>query len=357
MIVPPPTGEGDHPKPQAKDGGGAPASRSLQHPSTAVPAVPLPRWGSNSRRTVLAGLTSLAALPFAAPARADAPTEGRLDEHPAFPSAHVQPRDVTVWLPPGYDADPSARWPVLYMHDGQNLFDGSRAAYGNEWGVDEHVARLGASGQIRTPIVVGVNNTPLRLREYIPASLIAALPDDMRADVQAIYGGEPLSDGYVRFLAEELKPFVDASYRTLPGRDDTVVMGSSMGGLISMYALMKRPDLFGAAGCVSTHWPIRIEQLTDPAALAAWRDRLTAAWTGVVRDGLPPPGRHRLYFDRGDETLDAFYAEFQSRIDRTIRDAGWGPDRFRSLVFPGAEHNEKSWNARLDVPLIFLLPA
>jgi enterochelin esterase-like enzyme len=304
------------------------------------------------RRAVLAGL---AALSLASRARADAPTEGRLVEHPDMASAHVQPRDVTVWLPPGYDAS-DASHPVLYMHDGQNLFDASRAPYGAEWGVDEHVARLSASGQIRTPIVVGIGNTPQRLREYVPADLIRALPDDMRSQVQAIYGGEPLSEGYVRFLVEELKPFIDATYRTRPGRDDTVVMGSSMGGLISLQALMKHPDVFGGAACVSTHWPLKVEGLEPGPALDAWRDRLTAAWTGVVRDGLPPPGAHRLYFDRGDESLDAFYAEFQSRIDATVRAEGWGPDRFRSLVFPGAEHNEKSWNARLDVPLIFLLP-
>ncbi|MEJ6789905.1 alpha/beta hydrolase-fold protein [Brevundimonas sp. BR2-1] len=304
------------------------------------------------RRTLLA---ALAALPLASAVRAEAPTEGRLVEHPRMASAHVQPRDVTVWLPPGYDAS-DARYPVLYMHDGQNLFDGSRAAYGKEWGVDEHVARLSAGGQIRTPIVVGIHNTPLRLREYVPADLIRSLPGDMRGDIQAIYGGEPLSDGYLRFMVEELKSFIDQTYRTRTGRDDTVVMGSSMGGLISLYALMKHSDVFGAAGCVSTHWPIRIDQITDEAALAPWRQRLVAAWTEVVRDSLPDPRSHRLYFDRGDETLDAFYAVFQSRIDETIRAAGWGSDRFRSLVFPGAEHNEASWNQRLDVPLAFLLP-
>lgn len=304
------------------------------------------------RRALLA---ALAALPLAGAARADAPTEGRLVEHPAVPSAHVQPRDVTVWLPPGYDAS-DARWPVLYMHDGQNLFDAARAPFGAEWGVDEHLARLGANGQIRAPIVVGVANTPLRLCEYLPSDLIRALPDDMRGDILGIYGGEPLSDGYLAFLVGELKPFIDGAYRTRPGRDDTVVMGSSMGGLISLHALMKAPDVFGGAGCLSTHWPLKIDALTDPAALTPWRERLVAAWTGVVRDGLPDPATHRLYFDRGDETLDQFYPAFQGRVDETVRAAGWGPDRFRSLVFPGAEHNEKSWNARLDVPLTFLLP-
>ena len=302
------------------------------------------------RRALLAALP-LAALLFGA-TRADAPTYGRLIEHPDMVSAHAATRNVTVWLPPDYDAS-DARYPVLYMHDGQNLFDASRTAFG-EWCVDEHLARLIPNGQVRAPIVVGVWNTPLRLREYVPADLIAALPDDMRQGIQSIYGGPPLSDGYLAFLADELKPFIDRTYRTLSGRDDTMISGSSMGGLMSLYALMKRPAVFGAAACLSTHWPLRADDIADPE-LETWRERLVEAWTGVISAGLPPPENHRLYFDRGDETLDQFYAVFQSRIDQTIRARGYAPDRFRTLVFPGAAHNEASWNARLDVPLTFLL--
>ena len=304
------------------------------------------------RRTLLA---TVAALPFAGQAVAEPPASGRVVEMEAVTSAHVGPRNVTVWLPPGYDDQPGRSWPVLYMHDGQNLFDASKA-FSGEWGVDEHITRLDSTGQIDTPIVVGVWNTPLRLREYVPADLIAALPADMREDVQAIYGGPPLSDQYLRFLVEELKPAIDRDFRTRPDCACTTIMGSSMGGLISLYAMMKYPSVFGRAGCLSTHWPIRIVALEDPGALAAWRDRLTAAWTGVVAAGLPGPEGRRLYFDRGDETLDAFYAEFQSRIDHTVRDAGWPAERFRTLVFPGAQHNEASWNQRLDAPLTFLLP-
>ena len=303
------------------------------------------------RRMLLAGL---AALPLAGFARAEAPTEGRLVEHPQTGSVHVQPRDVTVWLPPGYDGSDS-RYPVLYMHDGQNLFDSARAGYGTEWGIDEHLARLSATGQIRMPIVVGVHNTPLRLREYVPAKMIRALPEDIRADLLTLYGGEPLSDGYLRFLVGELKPFIDRTYRTRSGRDDTTIMGSSMGGLISLYALMEHPDVFAAAGCLSTHWPLRIERLDDNR-LERWRETIVQTWSRVIADGLPDPTTHRLYFDRGDETLDQFYAFFQSRIDTVVTGQGWGPDRFRTLVFPGAEHNEKSWNQRLDAPLTFLLP-
>jgi enterochelin esterase-like enzyme len=302
-----------------------------------------------NRRSLLAAALSAPALMAFRPPVAG----GTLVELPQMTSAHVAPRDVTVWLPPGYEAG-ADRHPVLYMHDGQNLFDPARAPFG-EWGMDEHLVRLIETGQLRAPIVVGVHNTPLRLREYVPATMIAALPDEVRADLIGLYGGEPLSDGYLAFLTEELKPLVDRTWRTLPGRDDTAIMGSSMGGLISLYAMMQRPEIFGAAGCVSTHWPLRIERL-DEGRLEAWREVVVQTWSRVVRDGLPDPATHRLYMDRGDETLDQFYPFFQSRIDQVIREAGWGPDRFRSLVFPGAAHNEPSWNQRLDVPLTFLLP-
>lgn len=306
-----------------------------------------------NRRSLLATLT---ALPLAGPtlAQTGVIAGGRLIEYEAVASAHLGPRNVTVWLPPGYDAGVE-RYPVLYMHDGQNLFDPARANFG-EWGVDEHLVRLIETGQVRAPIVVGVWNTLLRLREYVPADLIASLPTEVRGTLLPMYGGAPLSDAYLRFLVEELKPRIDAEYRTLPGRDDTATMGSSMGGLISLYAMMKHPDVFGAAGCLSTHWPLRLERL-EGDALNTWREAVVQAWSDVIRRGLPDPATHRLYMDRGDETLDQFYAFFQSRIDTVIRDAGWGPDRFKTLVFPTAEHNEKSWNSRLDVPLTFLLPA
>ncbi len=299
-------------------------------------------------------LTLLAVAPFAGPAGAQnsALAGGGLIAWEAVGSAHVGPRNVTVWLPPGYDAG-SDRHPVLYMHDGQNLFDPATASFG-EWGVDEHLTRLIANGQVRAPIVVGVWNTPLRLREYVPADLMSARPPPARADLAGLYDGEPLSDGYLRFLVEELKPRVDAAFRTLPGRADTMIAGSSMGGLISLYGLMKHPDVFGAAACLSTHWPLRIERLGE-TALAEWRETVVRTWSEVIRSGLPDPATHRLYMDRGDETLDQFYAFFQSRIDGVIRQAGWGPNRFQTLVFPGAAHDENSWNRRLDVPLTFLL--
>lgn len=253
---------------------------------------------------------------------------GHVDSYQDVPSAHVPARNVDVWLPPGYDGHPRRRYPVLYMHDGQNVFDPALAYTGIDWDVDGAMTRLIASGKVREAIVVAVSNTPLRGSEYMPAK---ALPAQRRA--------QTLSDGYLRFLVEELKPAIDATYRTRTGRADTFVMGASMGGLISAYAMSEYPDVFGGAGGLSTHWP---------------------ADDGIVIDylagHLPARRTHRLYFDHGTATLDASYAPYQQRMDEVLEQAGWRRGRdFDSRVFEGAEHNERAWRERVGIPLEFLL--
>jgi len=152
-------------------------------------------------------------------------------------------------------------------------------------------------------------------------------------------GGASLSDGYLQFLVEELKPFIDARYPTLSDPAHTLVMGSSMGGLISLYALIEYPNVFGGAGCLSTHWPIGEEVLVDALGAA-----------------LPSAGRHRLYFDFGTETLDANYEPWQRRMDEWLRTAGYreGQD-WSTRKFEGAEHSERAWRERVPIPLAFLL--
>jgi len=265
---------------------------------------------------------------------------GRTESWQAFPSAHVAARNVDVWLPPSYGEDPQRRYPVLYMHDGQNLFDPALSYTGTDWDVDGAMTRLIESGAIREAIVIGVWNTPLRFAEYMPK---APIPGEL---VGSGIEGRPIgrrdevrSDDYLRFLVEELKPFVDARYRTLPGRDDTLVMGSSMGGLISLYAAARHPQVFGGVGAVSTHWPACDGCMID--------------W---LRAELPAPGAHRIYYDYGTATLDALYPPFQTRMDAAMRERGYreGED-WVTRRFDGAEHNEAAWKARLDVPLRFLL--
>ena len=169
------------------------------------------------------------------------------------------------------------------MHDGQNCFNAADCGYGVAWEVQHALARLIATGQARPAIIVGVWNIPARrVLEYRPARPFGYLSATARQRILAPMGGAPLSDDYLAFVVHELKPFIDASYRTRPDRDDTFVMGSSMGGLISLYAICEYPDVFGGAGCVSTHWPA-VEGVIVP----------------YLRDRLPDPTTHRLYFDYG----------------------------------------------------------
>jgi predicted alpha/beta superfamily hydrolase len=265
---------------------------------------------------------------------------GTVVRHASMPSAQVAARNVDVWLPPGYDKDATQRYPVIYMHDGQNLFDPATSYGGVDWAVDEVMTQLITDGKARPAIIVGVWNTPKRREEYMPRRPldqkgvkfnVPGAPDVKAEDI--------LSDRYLAFLVEELKPFIDANYRTLPGRADTFVMGSSMGGLISQYAMSMYPAVFGGAGCVSTHWP---------------------AGDGIAVDDfgahLPDPASHKYWFDFGTETLDSSYEPYQRRADAMLRKAGYVEGQnWITRKFEGAEHSEKAWRVRVNQPLEFLL--
>ncbi|MEZ4770456.1 MAG: alpha/beta hydrolase-fold protein [Caldilineales bacterium] len=267
---------------------------------------------------------------------------GYLDRYADFASQFAGHRTVDVWCPPGYDDDGNARYPVLYMHDGQNIFDPALAYGGVDWGIDEAVTRLMREAGHPGVIVVGVWNSAQRWQDFMPQKSLestagqAILPHFVEAA-----GGMPVSNHYLAFLVNEVKPLIDASYRTRSGRVDTLVMGSSMGGLVSLYAVEEYPHIFGGAGCLSTHWPAGGDPLVD-----------------YLAEHLPPPGAHRLYFDYGTENLDAQYEPFQQRMDERLQAAGFqrGVD-WLTLKFEGADHNERSWRERVDIPLRFLLGA
>jgi predicted alpha/beta superfamily hydrolase len=265
---------------------------------------------------------------------------GRIEKHVAFPSRFVAPRQVDVWLPPGYEAGSSARYPVLYMHDGQNIFDPATSYGGNSWEVDRAMCRLMQAGKTHGAIIVGIWNTGTsRASEYLPQKAVATPWID---EVPGIFTQPHLpiqSDAYLKFLVEELKPWVDRTYRTKPDASDTFIMGSSMGGLISAYALAEYPQVFVGAACVSTHWPAGDGAVVD-----------------YLARHLPAPAAHRLYFDFGTETLDAKYEPFQLRMDAGLRQSGYTEGQnWMTRKFPGAEHSEKSWRQRVDQPLEFLL--
>ncbi len=156
--------------------------------------------------------------------------------HENFGSNHLgAPRNVLVYLPPGYGANPEQRYPVLYMHDGQNLFDHATASFG-EWGIDEALDTM--SHMFGEMIVVAVDHAgEKRINEYSPF------------DTQEHGKGE--GDAYVDFLVQTLIPYINNHYRTKKSPRYTAIAGSSMGGLISFYAALKYPNKFGAAGIFS----------------------------------------------------------------------------------------------------------
>ncbi|MBI1403369.1 MAG: hypothetical protein GC147_09155 [Porphyrobacter sp.] len=301
---------------------------------------------------LLALLTVLLAL-FAAPLAAEdaAADGGRFLEYERVPAAGLPDQRLTIWLPPGYDAS-DARYPVLYMHDGHNLFDPAKSNFNKVWAADKAMLSEVASGKIEPHIIVGIWAPGRdRYRQYLPRSAYDAASAPLRAQMDAMAGGEVISDRYLDWLAGPLKSWVDTSFRTRPGRDDTAIIGSSMGGLMSCYAFLERPQVFGRAGCVSSHWPA-----IDPAVAEADNPELKALWDGWFAARLGEPDGRRLWMDHGTATLDANYAHYQQVVDARIAAEGWVKGRdWQSKVYQGAEHEENAWAARLPEILDWLL--
>jgi predicted alpha/beta superfamily hydrolase len=241
-------------------------------------------------------------------------------------------RDVLVYLPPGYEATKSRRYPILYLHDGQNLFDGATSFIpGQEWRVDETAQALIAAAKIEPLIIVGVYNNKDRINEYTPA-----------ADAKYKMGGK--ADLYGRMLVEELKPFIDAQYQTKKEARHTGLGGSSLGGLVSLYVALKYSNVFGRVAVVS------------PSVWFANKQ--------IVRyvDALPKKPKVRIWMDIGTKEgrtgEEAQQAVNDARLlKETLVKKGWKVTKDLSYFeAAGAEHNEGAWAARVESILTFLFP-
>ena len=267
---------------------------------------------------------------------------GQLETYELFESKYVTPRTIRVWTPKDYDSD--KQYDVLYMHDGQMLWDAQVAWNKQEWGVDEAMDSLIRMKKIRPTIVVGIDNSPERIGEYCPDNIVEYM-DSVSVVYQDI---KPQGNDYLRFLVEEVKPFIDSKYSTYTDRAHTWVMGSSCGGLISSYALCRYPEIFGGAACLSTHCTLAFPDPTqqDSAMMAAYREYLKH---------YIPANSAKLYMDNGDQTLDANYLMAQALINDMMYESGWDSTHYMYRFFPGTAHCEDDWRARLDIPLLFLL--
>ena len=244
---------------------------------------------------------------------------GKLIRVDSFPSKNIVPRSVDVWLPENYSS--TKKYAVLYMHDGQNLF-------------------------------VGIHNIPkIRWQDLYPEKAMDFLSKE---DKEAIYDEAKKSnfsvdlkgDEYLQFLVKELKPYIDETYSVYTNKENTFVAGSSMGGLMSMYAVAEYPTIFAGAACFSTHWV---------GATPKENNKLPAAIFAYLEANLPDSKTHKMYFDYGNKTLDAFYPQYAPRVDAIFKNGGYNDTNFKNLFFEGTDHSEKSWQKRLELPFTFLL--
>lgn len=256
----------------------------------------------------------------------DTSVTGVVWRHSDVRSAHLaSPREVWVYLPPGYAPDAPACYPVLYLHDGNNLFSAATAFMGKEWHADETAEWLITGGWLPPVILVGVGNTADRLNEY------TWVPSKGR-------GGD--GPRYMRFLREELMPFIDGVYATRGGRDATGTLGSSLGGLAALYLGAYAGDAFGLVGAMSPSlWWAHGRALSDLA---------------VIRSDL------RLWLDMGDHEGDTA-AEWEANLRNARAFAATlarrGYREGRSAVYHEAvagTHDETAWGQRLAAALLFL---
>jgi predicted alpha/beta superfamily hydrolase len=255
---------------------------------------------------------------------------GQVRTHEEFASRHLKNRRaIAVYLPPDYDARRDRRYPVLYLHDGQNVFDAATSFLGVEWQADEHAERLIKAERIEPLIIVGVYNNSERTNEYTPTR------DEGRGA-----GGK--AEAYARFLVEEVKPFVDRTYRTKPQREHTAVAGSSLGGLVSLYICAEYPQVFSMCGAISP----ALTWDEENWLAAARRD---PAWMKGIRfwvDMGTGEGRQIEGYSRAIEQTRA--------LEKVFDAAGLVPGREYSYEeVAGGEHNEASWAARFDRVLLF----
>lgn len=251
---------------------------------------------------------------------------GEFRYHPQFTSNYLpHARNVLVYLPPGYN-EGTAQHPVLYLHDGQNLFDAATSFAGEEWGVDETAQQLIQQGVIEPLIIVGIYNTGAhRIDEYTPT-----------ADARQGHGGQ--ADAYGRFIVEELKPYIDRNYRTRSEPTYTGLGGSSLGGLVTLYLGLKYPTVFSRLLVMSP---------------SVWWDQ------GVILrvvQALRAKPSTRIWLDIGTKE-----GKFTPGHVRTLRDLliaqGWRlGDDLKFLQVRGGQHTERDWGKRVEPALRFLFP-
>ncbi|MCP2044341.1 alpha/beta hydrolase-fold protein [Pontibacter sp. HSC-36F09] len=285
---------------EATDANGEPLPNfSLQLEGDTLVQHELRYWLKKEERKVTGGIT------------------GTVRYHRNLTADSLKPRDLIVWLPPGYEKG-SKRYPVLYLHDGQNVFDPATSSFGVDWRIDEIADSMIRSKRMEPVIIVGINNTPDRMEEYVPGTKGSA---------------------YMDFVVNTVKPLLDQSYRTKPSAKHTLTGGSSAGGIIAFMLAWEYPQVFSKAICMSPAFKImHINYVKD-----------VQAYTGKKR-------KLKFYIDNGGVDLEA---RLQPGIDEmltALQEKGYreGKD-YVWILDTNAQHNEAAWSKRMPRALTFML--
>jgi hypothetical protein len=261
-------------------------------------------------------------------------------------------RRVLIWLPANYS--PKVKYATIYMHDGQMLFDSTTTWNKKEWRVDETADSLTSNGITRPFIVVGIyNDPPNRYAEFFPQETAKYMDSNYISKLkQTLWNGELRADYYIDWITKKLIPFVEDHYPVSHKREDRFLIGSSMGGLISLYGLTREPKTFGGAACLSIHTPMINFQMTGDDAMK----QLALPFNAYLSKTLPSPKKVKIYIDRGTETLDANYGPYHEVLLSTLTKSGYEiGSNYLTLVWDKTAHDEVSWANRLAVPIKFLL--
>jgi predicted alpha/beta superfamily hydrolase len=254
-------------------------------------------------------------------------SSGQLHKHEQFRSRFLRnQRDLIVYVPPGYDEQPQRRFPVLYLHDGQNLFDRATAFGGQDWNVHGAADYLIQSGSLEPILIVGIYNTgKSRIQEYTPSK------------APKLGGGR--ADRYGKFLLQEVMPFIQNEYRAQTGPQVTGIGGSSLGGLVSLYFGLKYPQTFGKIAALSPSvW---------------WNQRIILRFAASA---TPQPRPH-IWLDIGTREGPKIVPDVEQFRDVLVK-KGWRENQdLHYERVEGGEHNETSWSQRIGRVLAFLYPA
>lgn len=245
---------------------------------------------------------------------------GIVQYHPAMKGKGIKDRDVSVWLPPNYDSSGNTHYPVLYMQDGQNIFDPVNSAFGVEWSIDETCDSLIKAGTIQPLIVVGISNTSDRSFEYVPGAK---------------------GEAYMNFMVTQLKPFIDATYRTNKDKAHTFVGGSSLGGLISFMLVWQHPDVFSKAICMSPAFKV---------------NKLDYVKTVLAYHGKKKPVS--FYIDNGGVGLDSQLQPGVNAMLIALQKKGYAENKeIKYVNDKKANHSETSWGQRFPAAIVWCMNA